>query len=334
MATQGGPSGEVSFDETMKMDRVDGTKAGYARNIKHLMQFLRRRRPDLVGEKDELDLPNLPTDELKEFLNHVKVKRQNVRRDGIFSDPVAQVNDKDVLNSTEHVSAYRSALKWFYEENHVDFPPILNKQISRFMVGYKRTKNKRKQDGDEEADEGKAPMQFNAYGWLAKTAMTAATDCMGAVFCWVYLLFAWNLIARGKNVGKLMFEHIGWEDDALTVRMFVKKHDQEGKDVRPKHVFANPIKPWICPILALGVYVFTMGPRRPGSKNLIFGNDSAMGRFSKWLGRILRIFESALRAMGVRIDVVGTHSFRKGTATHLMGMVDGPSGITVSPRSC
>ena len=77
MATQGGPSGDTTFDEIMKMDRVDGTKAGYARNIKHLVQFLRRRRPGLVSENNDLDLPNLPTDELKEFLNHVKVKRQN-----------------------------------------------------------------------------------------------------------------------------------------------------------------------------------------------------------------------------------------------------------------
>ena len=320
MARQGGPSGDITFDETMKMDRVDGTKAGYARNIKHLVQFLRRRRPDLVGENNDLDLPNVPVEELKAFLDHVKIKRKNVRHDGIFSDPVDKINDKFVLNSTEHVSGYRSALKWFYEEKNVDFPAHLNKQISRFTVGFKRVKNQRKQDGEEEADEGKAPMQFNAYEWLAKTALSSTTDFMTSVFSWVYLLLAWNLIARGKNVGKVMFEHIGWEDDALTLRMFVKKHDQEGKDVRPKHVFANPIKPYICPILALGIYVFTMGPRRPGSKNLVFGNECAMARFSKWLGRILRNFASALKAMGVRIDVVGTHSFRKGTATHLMGL--------------
>ena len=150
MARQGGPSGDITFDETMKMDRVDGTKAGYARNIKHLVQFLRRRRPDLVGENNDLDLPNVPVEELKAFLDHVKIKRKNVRHDGIFSDPVDKINDKFVLNSTEHVSGYRSALKWFYEEKNVDFPAHLNKQISRFTVGFKRVKNQRKQDGEEE----------------------------------------------------------------------------------------------------------------------------------------------------------------------------------------
>ena len=53
----------------------------------------------------------------------------------------------------------------------------------------------------------------------------------------------------------LMYEHISWQDDSLTVRMFVKKHDQEGKDCKPKHVFANPVKPSICPVLALAVYI-------------------------------------------------------------------------------
>ena len=126
-----------------------------------------------------------------------------------------------------------------------------------------------------------------------------------------------------------MFEHIGWQDDSLAIRLFKCKHDQEGKDTKAKHVFANPVKPWICPILALGVHMFTMGPRRAGAKNLVFGNESAMGRFSRWLREIMRIFKSTLRAMGINIRMVGTHSFRKGTATYLTGMVDGPTGIAV-----
>eukprot|EP00961_Rhodomonas_salina_P072655 976191-Rhodomonas_salina.1 len=76
--------------------------------------------------------------------------------------------------------------------------------------------------------------------------------------------------------------------------MFVKKHDQEGKDCKPKHVFTNPVKP---------VYIFTIGPWRPGAKML-----------------------EALCAMGIMISHIGTHSFSKGTATWLAGMVDGPSG--------
>ena len=64
-------------------------------------------------------------------------------------------------------------------------------------------------------------------------------------------------------------------DDSLTVVMHVEKQDQKGKDTAPKHIFANPVRPWLCCVLALAVYVFTMGPRRPGAKMLVFGKDAA-----------------------------------------------------------
>ena len=227
------------------------------------------------------------------------------------------------------ISGYRSALKWHWEEKKVDWPAEFNKEVARFTSGFKRVKNKRRQDGEEEADEGKQPMQFAGYEWLAKKCVRCWTDFSQGVFSWVFLVLCWNLISRAENVGKLMFEHIGWQDDSLAIRLFKCKHDQEGKDTKAKHVFANPVKPWICPILALGVHMFTMGPRRAGAKNLVFGNESAMGRFSRWLREIMRIFKSTLRAMGINIRMVGTHSFRKGTATYLTGMVDGPTGIAV-----
>eukprot|EP00961_Rhodomonas_salina_P152706 2055160-Rhodomonas_salina.1 len=68
--------------------------------------------------------------------------------------------------------------------------------------------------------------------------------------------------------------HFG-QEDALTVHMFVKKHDQEGKDVALKHVFVNQANPWICPVLALAVYIFTSGPLLPCAKMLVFANDAA-----------------------------------------------------------
>ncbi len=105
----------------------------------------------------------------------------------------------------------------------------------------------------------------------------------------------------------LMYEHISWQDDSLTVRMFVKKHDQEGKDCKPKHVFANPVKPSICPVLALAVYIFTNGPLRPGAKMLVFSNTVAEDRFGKWLRGVMMSQESALQGMGMQISNIGTH---------------------------
>ncbi len=115
--------------------------------------------------------------------------------------------------------------------------------------------------------------------------------------------------------------------------MFVKKHDQEGKDCKPKHVFSNPIKQWICPVLALAIYIFTSGLLLLGAKMLVFANEAAEDRFEKWLRGITASQESTLCAMSMQISNIGTHSFRKGTATWLSGMIDGPSGVQIYLRA-
>jgi len=323
----------LSFDQMMERDRAEGTKKFYKGLCKHFIQFLRVRNEELVrkegDELDSVDLEGVKAEDLKAFFNHISIKRMSVRKDGVFSDPVPEVNGKYVLNSASYVGTYRSALKWWYELLEIQVPTTIMEQIGRFTSGFRRVKNQRRQDGEEEGDEGKQPMQFSGYEWVAKQAMLCNNDFNRGVFGWVFLLFAWNLISRGRNVGNLMFEHLSWQDDSLTVRMFVKKHDQEGKDCAPKHVFANPVKPWICPVLALAVYTFTAGPRQPGAKMLLFSNDGLEARFGQWLRGILKSHESTLQAMGLDISHIGTHSFRKGTATWLAGMVDGPSGVQI-----
>jgi hypothetical protein len=287
----------------------------------------------VVSDDGDVDVRRVTNDDLKAFFEHIAIKRKSVRRDGILSEPEDKVNGKYVLNSASYVEGYRSALKWHYESCGVAVPEEVLKDLSRFTSGFKRVKAKRKQDGEEDGDEGKAPMLFTAYEWLANQAMRATTDISAARFAWPFLLFAWNLITRSVNVGGLMFDHISAIDDSLTVVMHVEKQDQKGKDTAPKHIFANPVRPWLCCVLALAVYVFTMGPRRPGAKMLVFGNDAAEGRFGDWLRKFLRLFQDSLLAMGVIISHIGTHSFRKGTATFLGGMVDGPSGIQIYLRA-
>jgi hypothetical protein len=46
-----------------------------------------------------------------------------------------------------------------------------------------------------------------------------------------------------------------WKEDALTIAMPHQKNDQAGEKPKdPKHVYANPLRPEICPILALALY--------------------------------------------------------------------------------
>ena len=95
-----------------------------------------------------------------------------------------------------------------------------------------------------------------------------------------------------------------------------------GKQSDPKHLFANPLQPALCPILSLTVLVFTMGYRGRGDSQLIFGgSDSTEKRFSEWLRSVLGDNAEDLIQMGITIADIGTHSLRKGVTTTLTGMI-------------
>ena len=114
--------------------------------------------------------------------------------------------------------------------------------------------------------------------------MTATCDFELAIFAWVFLVLCWNLMARCVSVAGIMFTHISWANDALTVVFPTHKGDQEGNHASPKHVFANRQCPEICPILALAVFIFTIGFRREGSSPKLFSHkDNSESRFSLWV---------------------------------------------------
>ena len=103
-----------------------------------------------------------------------------------------------------------------------------------------------------------------------------------------------------------------------------------GKQSDPKHLFANPLQPALCPILSLAVLVFTMGYQGRGDSQLIFGgSDSTEKRFSEWLRSVLGDNAEDLIQMGITIADIGTHSLRKGVTTTLTGMIAGASIIAM-----
>ena len=105
----------------------------------------------------------------------------------------------------------------------------------------------------------------------------------------------------------------------------------------PKHVFANPECPEICPILWLGIYILCIGfePRIPNvSPRLFHGeNDNTESRFSTWLRVICNAHVRELYELGVLIVMIGTHSFRKGVATFLSNIPGGPTAVAIFLRA-
>lgn len=50
--------------------------------------------------------------------------------------------------------------------------------------------------------------------------------------------------------------HIQWRNDALIFFFQKSKHNQEGDtNHHPWHMYSNPFKPVLCPVLAIGKYL-------------------------------------------------------------------------------
>eukprot|EP01034_Spumella_vulgaris_P035606 gene35606-43904_t len=64
-------------------------------------------------------------------------------------------------------------------------------------------------------------------------------------------------MARSIMVGNMMYQHVSWSGDALTVNVPGHKGDKEGAKDYARHVYANPLEPAICPILSLAVMIFS-----------------------------------------------------------------------------
>ena len=124
--------------------------------------------------------------------------------------------------------------------------------------------------------------------------------------------------------------------DALTIVFPKHKGDKDGKEGMVRHVYANPKDPAIDPILAMAVYMFAcFGARSAGEghSNLLFGAEESERRFNKWLLAAVADAEGDLAEHSTAIEDIGSHSFRKGTATFLSAMVGGPSPVSIYLRA-
>ena len=205
--------------------------------------------------------------------------------------------------------------------------------MSDFSSGYKRLVADKKLNGEMEVQEGKCPITFAGYIFVAQKALKMTADFHLSMFAHLFLLLCWNLMARSVSVCTIMLQHISWEQDSMVVTTPKHKGDQEGNNCYPKHVFANTDNPTICPILSMAILFFGGGWQRIGAKHLLFRGTATEGRFSKWLKGIMRTSVESMITMGTVAFDIGTHSFRKGVATFVAGSVGGPSPISIFLRA-
>ena len=213
-------------------------------------------------------------------------------------------------------NSHRAALFNLFRDYHVTMSQELVDEMRNHFKGLKRTLASEAADGNSEVRIGKDPLKFSLFKQMAAYSLKSGKS--GHTFAHLFLIMCWNLMCRAGNAVSIWISHMEWRVDALGIYFAHMKNDQLGERPRdPRHIYANPVNPEICPILSLGIYLMLFPAVLSGSK--LFPGGEQYDRFRRNLSEILR-------GLGVSDDI-GSHSARKGASTYVS------SGSTAAPSS-
>jgi integrase len=217
--------------------------------------------------------------------------------------------------NSEFMKSYgglRSALTQLFTQCEVAPSKAFLQKMKQVMTGLKNTSAKARGTKGTKLGVGKEPLPFEVYRaictWLLEDG---GTDC---IFAHCFLIMTWNLMCRSRNTVNIRLEHIGWENDSMTVQFAHTKTDKVGKLAKFKrHIFANPAMPEICAVHAFGRFRLAFSGKNEG---YLFEGAAQYDRFRKLLQRVVQEHSIEIIAMGVDPKNLGVHSIRKGAATY------------------
>ncbi len=305
----------VTLNEILEKRVEDSTRRNYDSYLKKFKKWLRINSPRSL-RRDEIIVPLPDEHVILQFLDQSKTKQSQGRGRRNDNEEEEEEDEEGEANQTNPTYiAYTtmvgmsSAIQDLYRSNKKVVGQDINTELKMFLRGYKRFIQDRKQAGAHPVVEGKRHLSFVGYVTLAKYAIKQQESRDSSMFAHTFLVLCWNLFARSHSVATLMLQHLSWENDSLVVILPKHKGDQEGSRVYPKHVYANPILPEICPILSLAIYVFSTNCfHREGSDWMLFQGGHQETKFSHWLVNVLK--------RGDVPELVELHNIAKDLGTH------------------
>ena len=258
----------------------------------------------------------------------------------VYIDQCRNKRDKRRLSKSAYGnrrSALNDLFRW-HDPTGGGFPEKFNWELTNLFKGFFRILAQdggRRDNGDEEGrsvKEGKDPMSVMLYTKLCGWFLDAGTT--DGIFAYCYLVLTWNLMCRVNNTSRICWNHLFTiSNDALEIHFAHHKGDQMGDRAKyPRHVYANPNEPLVCPFLALALYLTTFNTTPPIDSRLFPGHQQ-FKRFSDIMKRVLKEHEAEVRECGQDIKDLGTHSIRKGASTFLSGVPGGPPAAAICVRA-
>jgi len=246
------------------------------------------------------------------------------------------------LSRSSYGSKRAALFHLFRVHNRTGMPPEFANQLSYLFRGFYRTLTQRRADlgGGGNAGhvshrgDGKAPMSVALYeklcGWLLALGTT------DGLFAHCFLTLTWNLSCRSQNTSLIKFRDISWSTSFDTFQVFFEhsKTDQLGDESKyPRHLYANPLVPCICPVMSLTLYFSACFNCAVTIDGYLFPGRDQEERFSKILQRILAQHEAEVNELGYPLQHLGTHSIRKGAVSYLSSAPGGPQAAAVCIRA-
>ena len=243
---------------------------------------------------------------------------------------VKTVNGVEITTSVGPLSTLSSGLRDYYREHSIinDYPPEYTEWFMHCRKGQKRVIVDKRKSG-ELTSEGKDALTFTAYESLAIVSVTKFRQANQLLYSQLYTLLCWNLCARSDSVAKLTWSQLRWDGDCLVVLYDSDKTHQEGESIVDRHVYANPLKPAICPLLAL--FIRIMSSQTCGTHDYLFDNDAGSA-YQTWLKKTLDGLTEAEQLATIGPLSIGTHSSRKGSAEYLSSSMSAPPWASVFLR--
>ena len=258
---------------------------------------------------------------VKAFLKQVKKNSySDFYGEEYVNDGKVEVTVQQSMSSYESV---RSSIGYIYKMCRIPMPKEMRDNLKMLIAGKRRAGLKEKEGLGLSIVEGKRPLSQEAYELLAKTLFFS--EKKEHIFAHVFLVLDWTLMKRAENCVNCKINHISFCNDCLVFEFAKSKSHQTGeKHVGPWHVYANPHKPWCCPVLCLARYIFAYPEVLKGDMPL-FDGTSQYQRYHKLFSKLVKSLEPELFDLGFFPGDLGAHSCRKGVATLIA------SGSTVCP---
>lgn len=156
----------------------------------------------------------------------------------------------------------------------------------------------------------------------------------GNILLWTFTVLQWNCLGRAISIDPLALHNFRrGQSDSIAARYDSSKPDQEGEFVNEKNLYANPFKPVVCPVLALGIWLCIEQQRFIATERIFLGaeKDAKKGLAAhSYHEQLKKLITEHIDVVGqyVRKDRANGHGFRKGGAVHASSGTTFPASFT------